>query len=252
VKLESLLQYTDQYLNVADHPDYSTALNGLQVDGRSDVEKIVCAVDASEAVIQEAITAQADLLIVHHGIFWDGLRSVTGRRHRKLKLLLDNDLPLYSVHLPLDGHAEIGNAALLAGALGLEDLTPFGDYKGASIGWAGRLPERTEREALSVSLAEILGGPVHLIPGGSDAIDTVGVLTGGGGSFTEAAADAGLDALVTGEGSHHTHGDAVELGINVFFGGHYATETFGVKALASHLSERFDLEWAFIDHPTGL
>ena len=252
VKLESLLQYVDEYLCVSAHPDYRTALNGLQVAGGEELGRIVAAVDASEAVIEEAAAAGADLLLVHHGIFWDGLQPLTGRRYRKVKALVDNNIALYSVHLPLDGHAEVGNSALLARAMGLDELTAFGDYEGAKIGWAGQLAERTSREDLKDALSEILGGPVHVIGGGPEVIEHVGVVTGGGASFTEQASGAGLDALVTGEGSHHTHIDAMELGINVYFGGHYATETFGVKALASHLAERFDLEWAFIDQPTGL
>ena len=252
MKLESLLQYTDEYLSVAHHPDYRTALNGLQVAGRDEIGRIVAAVDASEAVIQEAAAAGADLLLVHHGMFWDGLQPLTGRRYRKTKMLLDNGIALYSVHLPLDGHAEVGNSALLARAMGLDDLKAFGDYEGTSIGWSGRLPERVGRVGLQDALGEVLGGPVHLIEGGAEEVELVGVVTGGGASFTEQAAAAGLHALVTGEGSHHTHIDAMELGINVYFGGHYATETFGVKALASHLAERFDLEWAFLDQPTGL
>jgi dinuclear metal center YbgI/SA1388 family protein len=252
VKLESLLQYTDRYLGIPHHPDYGTALNGLQVQGSRDVRHVVAAVDASEAVIREAAAMGADLLLVHHGMFWDGLKPLTGRRYRKVKTIMDHGMALYSAHLPLDGHGEVGNAALLARALGLEELTPFGEYQGAGIGWAGTLPRRTAREDLQRALAGILGGAVHLIAGGPEEVEAVGVVTGGGASLTEQAAEAGLHALVTGEGSHHTHIDAMELGVNVYFGGHYATETFGVKALAAHLAERFDLKWTFLDHPTDL
>jgi dinuclear metal center YbgI/SA1388 family protein len=252
MKLESLLQYVGEYLAVVDHPDYPSALNGLQVAGAEEVTRVAAAVDASERVIAAATRAGVDLLIVHHGLFWDGLRPLTGRRYRKIKALLDAGVALYSVHLPLDGHAEVGNAALLARELGLEALEPFGSYQGWDIGWAGAAPMGTTRADLQAALTEALGGSVHLIPGGADRVDRVGVVTGGGASFTEAAAEAGLDALVTGEGSHHTHIDAMELGMNVYFGGHYATETFGVRALASHIADRFDLEWQFIDDPTGL
>lgn len=252
MKLESLLQYVGEYLGVEDHPDYPTALNGLQVGGPEEVTRIAAAVDSSESVIHEAIEGGANLLLVHHGLFWDGLRPVTGRRHRKLKSLMDNNLALYSVHLPLDSHPEVGNSALLARELGVSALEAFGEYKGRSIGWAGDANAGTTRAELQATLAAKLGGSVHLIPGGPERIDRIGVVTGGGASFTEAAADRGLDALITGEGSHHTHADAMELGINVFFGGHYATETYGVRALAEHLAERFDLDWFFVDRPTGL
>ena len=252
MKLESLLQYLDAYLAVGEHPDYGMALNGLQVEGGEEIGHIVAAVDASEATITEAAERGADLLLVHHGLFWDGLRPMTGRRYRKIRLLLEGDIALYSAHLPLDSHAEVGNCALLARALGLALEGRFGEYEGTPIGWWGTVAEATDARGLAASLEGLLGGPVHMIPGGPDRIERVGVVTGGGGSFVGEAVAAGLDAFVTGEGSHHTHFDAVELGVNVFFGGHYATETFGVKALAEHLGERFGLTWDFVDQPTGL
>lgn len=252
MKLESLLQYLDGYLGVSDHPDYSGALNGLQVGGPDDVGHIVAAVDASEATVDAAVARGADLLLVHHGLFWGGLQPLTGRMLRKVRPLLASDTALYSVHLPLDGHAEVGNSALLARALGISLEGRFAAYKDAPIGWWGTLDEATDADGLRARTAEVLGGSVHLIPGGPDRVERVGVVTGGGASFTAEAAELGLDALVTGEGSHHTHFDAMELGIHVLMGGHYATETFGVKALAAHLAERFELTWEFVDLPTGL
>ncbi|MDA0311937.1 MAG: Nif3-like dinuclear metal center hexameric protein [Gemmatimonadetes bacterium] len=252
MKLESLLQYLDGYLGVDGHPDYPTALNGLQVAGPDEVQKIAVAVDASEAAIAAAVDLNADLLIVHHGLFWGGLQPLTGRHFRKVQMLLAADIALYSCHLPLDSHGEVGNCAVLGRAMGLELEGQFGPYKGKEIGWWGTLPDATNPIDMSVKLEELLDTVVHLIAGGSDRIERVGIVTGGGASFIEAAVAAGLDALVTGEGSHHSHFDATELGINVFFGGHYATETFGVRALAEHLQERFQVEWHFIDQPTGL
>lgn len=253
MKLESLLQYLDSYLGIPGHPDYPQALNGLQVEGREEVARIVAAVDASEASIRAAVEAGADLLLVHHGLFWDGLKPLTGRRYRKAKLLLDSGTSLYSAHLPLDAHAEVGNCALLGRALGLELQGRFGDFKGTPVGWWGTSGEGTGADGLQERLASALGGATtHLIPGGPQRVERVGVVTGGGASFVEEAVSLGLDALVTGEGSHHTHFDAMELGIHVLFGGHYATETFGVRALAMHLAERFDLAWDFVDQPTGL
>ncbi|HSG07457.1 MAG TPA: Nif3-like dinuclear metal center hexameric protein [Longimicrobiales bacterium] len=253
MKLESLLQYLDSYLEVAGHPDYPNALNGLQVQGREEVRRIVAAVDASEASVAAAVDAGADLLVVHHGLFWDGLRPLTGRRYRRVKPLLAHGIGLYSAHLPLDSHAEVGNCALLARALGLELQGRFADYKGSPVGWWGTHADATDAPGLQARLADALGGAaIHLIAGGPPRVERVGVVTGGGASFVEEAVALGLDALVTGEGSHHTHFDAMELGIHVLFGGHYATETFGVRALAQHLGERFDLEWQFLDQPTGL
>jgi dinuclear metal center YbgI/SA1388 family protein len=253
VQLESLLQYLDAYLGLPDHPDYANALNGLQVAGPDEIRRISAAVDASEASIREAVAQEADLMLVHHGLFWDGLQPLTGRFLRRVRPLLDNGIALYSAHLPLDSHAEVGNCAILGQALGLELQGRFGRYKEVEVGWWGTLEEGESVSALEVRLAGVLGGgSVHVIPGGPDRVERIGVITGGGASFVPEAVAHGLDALVTGEGSHHTHFDAMELGVHVLFGGHYATETFGVRALAEHVAERFGLEWSFIDQPTGL
>ena len=252
MKLESIVQYMDEYLSVAAHPDYPGALNGLQVDGPESVERIAVAVDASEASIAEAARRGADLMIVHHGLFWGGLRPLTGRNLRRVRGLIENDIALYSCHLPLDGHAEVGNSALLARAIGLELDGRFASFQGAPIGWHGWPDPSLDLAGLMAALQKALGGPVHVIPGGPERIDRVGVVTGGGASFIEEAARMGLDALVTGEGSHHSHFDAMELGVHLLLGGHYATETFGVRALGAHLAERFDLTFEFVDQPTGL
>jgi len=253
MKLESLLQYMDGYLGVADHPDYRTALNGLQLQGPAEVERVATAVDASRDTIAEAADVGADLLIVHHGLFWGGLQPVVGRLHERLSSLMKAEVGLYSCHLPLDGHAEIGNCVLLARALGLELQGRVGRYEGADIGWWGRLPEPLGVEALTERVsAAVGGGPVQALPGGPDRIETVGVVTGGGASFVREAVELELDAFVTGEGAHHTYFDATEFGIHVLFAGHYATETFGVRALGEHLTERFDIPSHFIDMPTGL
>lgn len=268
MKLESLIQYTDAYLDLATHPDYPNALNGLQVgDGRGHVSRIAAAVDASEASVRAAIEAEADLLLVHHGLFWDGLEPLTGRRLRRIRPLIEHGVALYAAHLPLDSHAEVGNCVLLARALGVQPEGRFAMYGGVPIGWWGRLNQPLTVDRLGERLLEALGlpgsphgpltdarggGRVHLVLGGSTTIERVGVVTGGGASFIQEAVDLELDALVTGEAAHHAHFDAVELGINVLLGGHYATETFGVRALASHLADRFSLEWLFLDLPTGL
>lgn len=252
MQLESLLQYIGEYLAVEGYPDYPGALNGLQVGGPAEVQKLAVAVDASEASIQAAADRGADLLIVHHGLFWGGLRPLTGPHLRRVRALLDNDMALYSCHLPLDGHAEIGNSALLGRALGLDLEGKFAAFEGAQVGWHGRPEEPLDLSGLVARAETVLDGPVHAIPGGGERIDRVGVVTGGGASFIEEAVRLGLDALVTGEGPHHAHFEAMELGIHVLFAGHYATETFGVRALGDHLAERFVLDCDFIDQPTGL
>jgi len=251
-ELEGVLQYIDDYLGVSHHPDSSRALNGLQVEGPEEVAHLVAAVDASEASVQAALEREADLLLVHHGLFWGGLSPLTGRLFRRVAPLIRAGTGLYSVHLPLDAHREVGNCALLAEAMGLEIEGSFADYEGVDIGWWGRLPGGGTADQVEGRLREVLGGSVHTIPGGPVEIETVGVVTGAGADFLAEAVDRGLDALVTGEARHHTHFDAMESGIHLFLGGHYATETFGVKALAAHLAERFDLSWEFLDQPTGL
>jgi dinuclear metal center YbgI/SA1388 family protein len=250
LELESIIRYADEYLSVRDHADYPGALNGLQVQGRPDVRHLCAAVDASEAAIEEAIRRNADLLIVHHGMFWEGLRPLTGRRYRKVARLIEGGLGLYSVHLPLDTHPEVGNNALLSRRLGLEIRGQFGVMHGVQLGMWGDLS--TDREALRSRVEKVVGGPVRLIPGGPERIRTVGVITGAAGSVLGQAVAAGLDAYVTGEGNHHTFSEAIEDGINLYYAGHYATETFGVQALAEHLARSFGLSWEFIDLPSGL
>ena len=250
MKLESILQYVDAYLGIAGFPDYPDAFNGLQVEGPEEITRIAAAVDASEATIASAADQGCDLLIVHHGLFWDGQRTVTGRRFRRLSTLLRNGIALYAAHLPLDAHHEVGNCALLARALGIDIQGGFGAFQGVEVGCMGNASE--SRESLRDKLAEVVQGEVRLIAGGPEEIERVAVVTGGGGSLIEEAARAGADAFVTGEGAHHTYFDAMEHGVNVYYAGHYATETFGVRALAAHLEERFQLPWIFIDHPTGL
>src|SRR5690606_33113621 len=228
------------------------ALNGLQVENDGDVVEIVAAVDASQRTI-DRVAAECEpgtLLLVHHGLFWDGNRPVTGRRYRRLQALIENDIALYSAHLPLDVHPEVGNNAVLARQLGILDPVPFDEYRGVAMGAAGHLI--MSRDALAARLEEMLDTRVHVIGGGPETTTRVGLITGGAGSRIASAVEAGLDTFITGEGAHHTTFDALEAGINVIYAGHYATETVGVQALAEHLAGRFGLEWKFHDHPTGL
>lgn len=250
MKLAELVAYLDDYLRIAEVDDSRNALNGLQVANPGEVTRVAAAVDASEAAIDAAIADGADLLLVHHGLFWDGNVPVTGRRYRRLRRLLDGGVAVYSAHLPLDVHPEIGNNQVLAEALGVEVDGWFGEEGGPPIGVRGRL--ELKREALAARLDELLGCRVKLIPGGPERVRTVGIITGGAGSMIGAAKAAGVDAFITGEGAHHTYFDATEGGINVYYGGHYATETWGVRKLAEHLEARFDLPWRFLDLPTGL
>lgn len=251
MELESIVQFLDGYLDVAEFPDYEGAHNGLQVEAPGPVSRLAAAVDASEASIAEAVAKGCDLLLVHHGLFWGGGAPITGRRYRRLASLIRNEVALYSAHLPLDAHPDVGNCALLARAVGLETEGRFGSFRDAEIGWRCRAAA-LDREELRERIAEAVGRSVRLIPGGPETVTSVGVVTGGAASMIGAAAHAGLDAFVTGEGAHHTYMDAMELGVNVYYAGHYATETFGVKALTELVAERYELPWEFIDQPTGL
>lgn len=248
--LTELVAYLDRYLAVAEIPDHRDALNGLQVEAVGPVERVAAAVDASAASIAGAVAEECELLLVHHGLFRDGNVPVTGRRYRRLKAALDAGLAVYSAHLPLDLHPEVGNNVLLAGALGVSVRGRFGAHEGMKLGVWGEI-ELTRAE-LEEKLEGVVAGPVRVIAGGPEVVRRVGVLTGGGGSYAGEAAALGLDALVTGEGSHHTYFDAVEGDVNLYYGGHYATETLGVRALAEHVAERFGLTWVFLDQPTGL
>ncbi len=250
--LDEITDFLDHYLDVTNIPDESGALNGLQVANSGSVTAIVTAVDASQQTIDRVVAEcpRGTLLVVHHGLFWDGNRPVTGRRHRRLKALFDHDIAVYGAHIPLDAHAEVGNNAVLAKMLGILDPVPFDTYKGMPFGAAGHLI--SSRDGLVARLTELLGARVHLIPGGPETTTRVGIITGGAGGRIEAAAAAGLDTYITGEGAHYTTFDALEAGINVLYAGHYATETVGVKALGELLHERFGVPWEFHDHPTGL
>jgi dinuclear metal center YbgI/SA1388 family protein len=251
VSLAELASYLDQYLRIREVPDEAGALNGLQVEnGSGRVSRIVAAVDASQASIDGV--GDSALLLVHHGLFWDGNVPVTGRRYRRLSALLGRDIGVYGAHIPLDVHPEVGNNILLARMLGLTELGWFDTYKGIPLGIRGNHPTGIPRQDLADHLSRELNAPARLLPGGPETSRVVGVITGAGGNRIGAAREAGLDTFVTGEGPHHSYFDAMELGINVIYAGHYATEKVGIRALAAHLGERFDLPWEFHDHPTGL
>jgi len=248
--LVSIVRYCDRALKTGQFTDWPGAVNGLQVENDGRVTKIAAAVDASTATILAAVALQADFLIVHHGLFWGASHPWTGKRYQLLKLLLDHNVAVYSSHLPLDAHPRIGNNAQLAKALGFRQMEPFFLEKGQQIGLQTR--GQISREELEKRLAHVLKGEPRVIPGGPEICRRIGLVTGGAGDELKKAHEEGVDTFITGEGRHWTYALAEELGINVFYGGHYATETFGVKALAALLSEKFDLPWEFIDRPTGL
>ncbi len=243
--------FLDQLLNHATVGDYSAALNGLQLENSGRATRIGAAVDACEATILQAVERGIDFLIVHHGLFWTGISPVRGAAYRKLRKALEGDLAIYSSHLPLDLHPRFGNNARLARVLGLRKTAPFFMEKGSLIGL--RAEEAMDRSALHERLGVVVNGPVKLIPGGPARVHKIGIITGGAGAeLARVVAEGGVDTFITGEGPHWTYTLAEELGVNVLYAGHYATETFGVRAVAEHLSERTGLPWEFLDHPTGL
>jgi dinuclear metal center YbgI/SA1388 family protein len=261
VALHEVVAYLDQYLRIKEVPDETNAVNGLQVENSGRIGGIVAAVDASQATIVGAIAARdpgrpAPLILVHHGLFWEGNVPLTGRRYRRVAPLLDHDMAVYAAHIPLDIHPEVGNNAVLAERLGLQVEGWFGNYKGIRMGVWGHAPASlSSRESLAGELdraLHTLKGTATLIPGGPEKPGKIGIITGAAGTMLGDARAAGLDTFITGEGPHHTYFDAMESGVNLIYAGHYATETLGVQAMASHLADRFSLDWEFHDHPTGL
>ena len=253
VSLDAVSDFLDQYLGIHGVPDEPNALNGLQVENSGTISRLVAAVDASQATIDGVAEQSSEgppLLLVHHGLFWDGNAPLTGRRIRRVRRLLVNDVALYSAHLPLDIHPEVGNNVELARAIGLDVSGWFGDHLGIPIGVWGSLA--VSRQTLVERIDQVLGTRSLLLPGGPEQVGRVGIITGGAGSMIAAALDAGLDTFITGEGAHHTYFDAMEWGINTVYAGHYATEQLGVQALARKVAAEFNLPWSFLSYPTGL
>ncbi|OVE85396.1 Nif3-like dinuclear metal center hexameric protein [Natronolimnobius baerhuensis] len=254
-----LAEFTAQLnaeLRHADYADIDASVNGLQVGPETgSVEHVAFAVDGAQETFERAADADADVLVVHHGISWGGFDRVTGRTYNHVDTLLENDLALYASHLPLDGHQQLGNAAGVANVLDLEDCTPFGEHGSEYIGQRGRAAERytaaTLRDRLEANL-DTGGEGVRVLEFGPGEIDEIAIVTGSGTDWLDEAATAGVDALVTGEGKQKVYHAAKEAGITVMLAGHYATETLGVRALQDLAETEWGLETTFIDAPTGL
>ena len=244
-----LARFLDRELRLADFPDDSS-VNGLQFEGRSPVSNVALAVDASQVVLRDAIRKKADLLLVHHGLVWNGIRSITGTVKERIGLLYKGDLSLYACHLPLDAHPVLGNNAQILRALGARHLVPFGRYHGRTIGFRGSLPRAVPLEELARRLQRITGSVIQPVPLGSHARHLAVVSGGGAGSVPEMER-TDIDTYITGEPSHTAFLQARELGKNLIFAGHYATETFGVRAVGARLQKRFGLNVTFLDHPTN-
>ena len=251
-----LAQYLDEILETAAVPDYPGAVNGLQFANSGRVTSIAAAVDFSGRTVTAAAAAGADLLLVHHGMFWSGTQPVTGPAYDRLRILLEGDIAVYSSHLPLDRHQEFGNNVLLSAQLGLNPSGEFASFKGKFIGVRG------EGDVATAEIVQRARAFAQQHSGNAVATSFAenrrtlrwAICTGSGASAEtlQEAMDTGVDTLIVGEGPHWTAVQAEDAGIAIIYAGHYATETLGVTALGKHLAERFDLELTVVHAPTGL
>jgi dinuclear metal center YbgI/SA1388 family protein len=254
--LADLAAFLDDLLSIGSIPDYPNAVNGIQLANDGRIDHVATAVDFSSRTVAATIEIGARLLIVHHGMFWSGVQPITGPRHRRLRDLIANDVAVYSAHLPLDLHPEVGNNVLLARRLGLTPTEGFARYQTIDIGVSGRCDLNTsELVRRAESVASEHRGTVVVTDFDEDRLTRrFGICTGAGAdsaTLREAAA-RGIDTLIVGEGPHHTAVEAPEIGLVIIYAGHYATETLGVRALGDTLSERFGVRSSFIAAPTGL
>ncbi len=249
--LADIVALLDSTLRTQEVKDAPVALNGLQVENDGRVSCVALAVDASQATLEAAVAAGADLILVHHGLFWSGLRPLTGWWKKKVETCLNNNLAVYSAHLPLDMHPELGNNACIARELGLEDIRPEISYGNTCIGMAGSFAGTVGE--LAERYAAITGAPVRgTIIDASAPAGRVAICSGGAAGEIYEAADKGYNCYLSGEELHWAATAAADMGVNLLLAGHYATETFGVKALGALLTERFGLPCTFIDIPTGM
>ena len=262
MKLSTFCERYDDRLRTDAYADLDASANGLQVGSSSSkIDHAAFAVDAAVETAERAVEAGADVLCVHHGLFWGEFERATGSIYDRLAPFFAHDMALYVSHLPLDGHQDFGNAARICERLGLEDREPFGTLGSEHIGQRGRVEEPVAVAGLRERLESELGHGgertdyetpnVRVFDFGPDDIEEVAVVTGSGADWLTEARAADIDAFVTGEGKQQLYHEAKESNMNVFLGGHYATETFGVRSLQA-LAEEWGVETTFIDHPTGL
>lgn len=250
ISRDELVSFTDELLNTNKYKDYSC--NGLQVQGAQMINKVALLVDASLQGYRLALEKNCQLIAVHHGIIWDGIRSVSGSSYNHVKFLIDNNLNLYASHLPLDLHPEIGNNAQLAAILNMTGLKPFGNYRGIDIGFEGILDKSTDLETIVQILSEKLDAQCTVLPFGKKTISKVAVVSGGAADLLTEAIRKGIDCYITGEPVHYNYHEALENNINVVYAGHYHTEKPGIQALGTVLKERFGIQTEFIDIPTPI
>ncbi|MDR1893804.1 MAG: Nif3-like dinuclear metal center hexameric protein [Spirochaetales bacterium] len=252
MQLTELADYLSALLDLGRFEKADPSLNGLQVGEEKEIHRVALAVDACGESFERARLAGADLLVVHHGLFWGAPRRLTGEFYRRIKTLVESGLALYAAHLPLDAHPELGHNAVMAARLGLQDLSPFGIYRGLPIGFKGRLAEEADLETLLNRLGLNSAGCPAVFPFGPEGIRTVGLISGAAAGDVEQAIDEGLDLFITGEASHQIYHTCLEGKINFAAAGHYFTETFGLEALAKRITGETGLGTVFLDVPTGL
>ncbi len=250
MELYELTSYLNDYFSISEYQDSS--LNGLQVEGSNEITKVALAVDACSETFSKASALRADLLFVHHGLYWGKPFALTGFHAARIKMLFKNELSLYAVHLPLDLHPEIGNNAGILKMLGCEIGEPFGEYHGIKIGYTGRFNGGIKYDDLLLKLQ----GSLNVMPAGyqfgKENICNIAVISGEGAPIVEQTVGTNVDTFITGEADHVRYHTAKEMGINLIFCGHYATETVGVKNVGALLEEKFSLETVFLDVPTGM
>ena len=250
-QLTDLIAHLDELLSPADFDDAGP--NGLQVPGAEEVELVVTGVSAHRELFEQAAAAGAQLVVAHHGLFWDfHPRSITPPMRERLRILFDNDIALAGYHLPLDAHPEVGNNALICDQLGLERAERFGAYRGRELGFVGRSAEGVPFDELRRRCAEAFGQEPFVWDSGPELVHSVAIVSGAGGSLLGEAVAKGLDAFLTGEPAEHVMADAREGGTHFIGAGHYATETFGVRRLGELLSERFGVEHRFVHTPNPI
>jgi dinuclear metal center YbgI/SA1388 family protein len=256
ISFEELAAYSDDLLDCSSTPDYPNALNGVQMSSRTPVRSIAAAVDFSTRAIEGAIASSANLLIVHHGMFWEGLQPISGSHYRRVRMLIEADIAVYASHIPLDRHPTLGNNALLAKELGLKPNAPFARFENIFIGFSGECDMETATIVTSArKFARTYGGEIRTSLAQVDRRTRKWAICTGAGASADTLREAramGVDTLIVGEGPHWTAVHAEENDLVIIYAGHYATETLGVCALAQHLSEKYKLTWSFVSAPTGL
>lgn len=252
MKLAEFDHWTRKRLEFSETDGIDASLNGIQVgDSETELGKMAFAVDACMDAFRRAEKEDAQVLFVHHGLFWGPAVPLTGVMGERIRFLMKNDISLYACHLPLDKHAELGNNARIVNELGLDDIEPFGDYKGHKIGFKGQLPEASDLKSIIMRLFGAWESRINVLRFGPSEIRSIGVISGGGTREVSQAIDEGLDLYITGDASHNIYHECREAGINVLFAGHYLTEIFGVKAMAETVAAELGIETVFLDIPTG-